>query len=667
VAELKKAGKYEILRRIGEGGFGVVYQGRDPFIKRQVAIKTCSSSNEETRRRFLREAEIGGGIEHPNITVIYDFGYEEETPYLVQEFLSGEDLDEKIARREPIPLTTKLDYLLQAAQGLGFAHEHGITHRDIKPSNLRILDDDRVKIMDFGIAKLAKTETQLTQTGTTLGTPAYLSPEQLRGDVVDQRSDIYSYGVLAFELLTYRRMFSADTISALFFQILNQRPTKLTEIWPDCPPELELLIERCVEKNAQQRVQSFRDVIVVLQRVIEQVRASGLDYQVSAPTAVTTPPIPSEMPRQVAMTEARNQIEDMLESGDLKRAARALLDARQSFGDALPFRTLHDRLRLLQTAAQPLEDSPQMGAAVVQIQQWLAARELDQALAAHAAACEQLGETPTLIALGRQIRVQQRLREGRELLANGQIEDAAAAVERAHELDPDNPEVSSVMRLVEAGRAGEDATALRPGAHDSTVAMSAAAATAQRARTSATAGPTALRTPPAVPTTPAARTFETGAATAARPAVATPPVPREPSGSLATSAAAAARPVPWKPIAAAVVALLMLVIVGVVVARWLGGADAGGSGELGTFVLSATPWAEVTKIVDAEGQPQPLPANPFTPLALELPRGQYQVTLRHPEIAQERVVDVAIGEEAAAETVVLYEADAAAYFRDLGW
>ncbi|HUP24122.1 MAG TPA: protein kinase [Thermoanaerobaculia bacterium] len=635
MAELEKAGKYEILRRIGEGGFGVVYQGRDPFIKRQVAIKTCSSSHEETRRRFLREAEIGGGIEHPNITIIYDFGYEGETPYLVQEFLSGEDLDEKIGRRESIPLTTKLDYLLQTAQGLGFAHEHGITHRDIKPSNLRILDDDRVKIMDFGIAKLAKTETQLTQTGTTLGTPAYLSPEQLRGDVVDQRSDVYSYGVLAYELLTYKRMFGADNISALFFQILNQKPPSLTELWSDCPPELDLLIQQCVAKNPVERIQNFRDVVVSLQRVIEQVRANGLDFSVTG--AGAPPPLPSstELPRQQAMTAARNQIEGMLESGDLKRAARALIDAQESFGNALPFRTLHDRLRQLQTASQPLEDSAHMTIAVTEIREWLAAGALEQAEAAHANACGQLGDGPSLIALGRQIRVQQRIREGRELMARGQLEEAAAAVQRAQELDPDNPEVSSVLKLLEAGRAGEAKTAFRPAPHGSTVSLTDLRPAAEREAATATAVPTHQRTPSSVA------------------------VPLSGAG-------AASRSIRWKPMALAAAALLALILAGVAVVRWLGGDPTTGVAA-GTFLLSATPWAEVTGIVDADGVSQPLPSIPFTPLRLQLPHGEYQVTLRHPAVAEEQTVTLAIGGETDRQTVVLDAADSAAYFRDLGW
>jgi hypothetical protein len=465
-------------------------------------------------------------------------------------------------------------------------------------------------------------------------------------------------------------MFSADTISSLFFQILNQKPAKLTEIWPECPPELESLIERCVEKNPAQRVQSFRDVIVTLQRVIEHARSTGLDFSLGTTAATTAPAkLPSELPRQQAMTEARNQIEDMLESGDLKRAARALLDARQSFGDALPFRTLHDRLRQMQTAVQQLEDSPEMTAAVTEVQQWLASGDVDAAAAAHAAACERLGEAPSLIALGRQIRVRQRLREGRELLAAGQVEEAAAAVERAHELDPDNPEVSSALRLIEAGRAGEQATALRPAAHDSTVVVGGPAPAAARARTSATVGPTALRTPPPVSTPPPVRTSGTQAGTAARTPVAVAPPPasaaeRAPAGG----GAAAARQVPWKPIAAAVAALLVLVVVGVVVAVWLGGEDRGAGTEAGTFVLSATPWAEVTSIVDADGEPVPLPENPFTPVDLALPRGEYRVTLRHPAAAEEKTVTVAIGESAARETVVVVqEADAAAYFRDLGW
>src|SRR5262247_3106067 len=161
---LEKIGKYEVSEQIGVGGFGAVYRGRDPFIKRTVAIKTCQVNDEEIKHRFFREAELAGNLHHRNITTIYDFGVENGIPYIVQEFLTGEDLDKKIKRGEPIAAARKVEILMAIADGT-------------------------VKVMDFGIAKSLQTESNLTQTGITLGTSAYLAPEQIRGEAIDRRTD----------------------------------------------------------------------------------------------------------------------------------------------------------------------------------------------------------------------------------------------------------------------------------------------------------------------------------------------------------------------------------------------------------------------------------------------------------------------------------------------
>ena len=187
---MERFGKYEVLREIGKGGFGVVYEARDPHLRRPVAIKTCLTDDPKSARRFNREAAIAASLQHRNITMVYDYGTKDEVAYLVQEHLSGEDLSVKIERGDQLPLATKLLYLIQIARGLGYAHGQGVVHRDIKPSNIRILGDGTVKIMDFGIAKARGFDTSLTASGEAFGTPAYLSPEQIRSEKVDHRTDI---------------------------------------------------------------------------------------------------------------------------------------------------------------------------------------------------------------------------------------------------------------------------------------------------------------------------------------------------------------------------------------------------------------------------------------------------------------------------------------------
>ncbi len=253
--------KYQVLEKIGVGGFGVVYKAYDPFIKRAVAIKTCTSEDAEMRERFMREAEIAGNLHHRNIVTVYDFGFKDGVPYLVQEYLSGEDLDRKIKRREYLSLPEKLLYLVQIVRGLQYAHSRGVVHRDIKPANIRILEDDTAKIMDFGIAKLAHHDQALTQAGITLGTAAYLAPEQIRGGAFDARTDLFSFGILAFELFALERPFQGAEISAVFYKILNEPAPSLREKAPECPPELERIIRRCLEKEPDRRYSGCSELL----------------------------------------------------------------------------------------------------------------------------------------------------------------------------------------------------------------------------------------------------------------------------------------------------------------------------------------------------------------------------------------------------------------------
>ncbi len=278
---MDQIGKYEVLDKIGSGGFAVVYKGYDPFIKRPVAIKVCYSRDEETRKRFHREAEIAGRLVHRNITAVYDFGLHESMPYLVEEYLPGEDLAHMIRRREPETLDEKLDVLLQIVSGLGYAHSRDVIHRDIKPSNVRILDNGRVKIMDFGTAKLANVESNLTQTGMTLGTVAYLSPERLLGEPSGTNSDIFSLGVLAYELLSFRRPFAGRNIPNLIDQVLNASPVPLERNWPACPQSLSDVVHKCLVKDPALRYASCAELIADL----EQVRA---DHCSSVPVPETS-------------------------------------------------------------------------------------------------------------------------------------------------------------------------------------------------------------------------------------------------------------------------------------------------------------------------------------------------------------------------------------------
>ncbi|MEM1206051.1 MAG: protein kinase [Acidobacteriota bacterium] len=296
---MDKIGKYQLLEQIGVGGFGEVFRGFDPFIKRNVAIKTCSSQSTEIRSRFFQEAEIAGNLNHRNITTVYDFGVEGDLPFLIQEYLSGEDLDRKIKRREFLPYPEKVFYLLQIARGLACAHDEGVIHRDIKPANIRILDDGTAKIMDFGIAKLAQAESGLTQTGMTVGTAAYLAPEQVRGATVDLRTDIFSFGVLAYELLTYERPFQGQQISSVLYQVLHAEPKPILELWPSAPPDIVAIIDRCLSKDPSGRFADGSELmrrLEVLQRQGREDRAADAETPAAGLRRTSPPPAPPPNP-----------------------------------------------------------------------------------------------------------------------------------------------------------------------------------------------------------------------------------------------------------------------------------------------------------------------------------------------------------------------------------
>ncbi|MCP4660882.1 MAG: serine/threonine protein kinase [bacterium] len=281
-----RIGKYEILAKIAQGGFGEVFLGRDDLLKRLVAIKTCTAPD-DFYRRFLREVEIVGRLKHPNIITVYDAGFHDEVPFLVVEYLAGEDLADAIRQLRPSPPAGRLATLLQVARALEYAHARGVIHRDVKPSNIRVLGDGRVTLMDFGIAKLQGDGTHLTEPGATVGTLAYIAPEQLLGEAIDGRADIFSFGAVAYELLSYRRPFPGDTDPALLVQILRQEPTALAQLWPGCPPRLAALVARCLEKEPADRFPDCTSLIAELTAVAVEL---GPDTPRVDPIARILPP-----------------------------------------------------------------------------------------------------------------------------------------------------------------------------------------------------------------------------------------------------------------------------------------------------------------------------------------------------------------------------------------
>jgi len=259
-SERRMIGKYEIVSKIGAGGFGTVYEAFDPLIQRKVAVKTCEIGTPEIRARTFQEAQLAGRLQHPNITTVYDFGLDGDVPYIVQEFLPGEDLDIRIARGEPMPLGKKLKILVGIAIGLEYAHKAGVIHRDIKPSNIRLLDGTAIKIMDFGIAKSQNAEVEITKAGVAVGSAGYMSPEQICGDPVDHRTDIFSFGLLAYELLTGRKAFRGENLFKLLETVVKEEPPPLEEVAPAVPPMLCEIVRKTMRKEPGERFQTAREL-----------------------------------------------------------------------------------------------------------------------------------------------------------------------------------------------------------------------------------------------------------------------------------------------------------------------------------------------------------------------------------------------------------------------
>jgi len=271
---MAKIGKYEIVEELGRGGMGVVYKAYDALMEREVAIKVISDgvlAMPEIKSRFYREARTAGKLGHENITVVYDVSEEDGKPYIVMEYLAGADLGTLLDRGEPMSLQLKLGYAVQICRGLSFSHSHGIIHRDIKPGNIRITGTGRVKIMDFGIAK--PESSNLTRTGALIGTPFYMSPEQIQGKKVDKRSDIFSFGVLFYELLTGKKPFAGVEPTSVMFKIVHEEPEKIDDALIEHRNGLRDILLTTLAKDPDKRFQDLAEVADLLEHVIGELKS----------------------------------------------------------------------------------------------------------------------------------------------------------------------------------------------------------------------------------------------------------------------------------------------------------------------------------------------------------------------------------------------------------
>ncbi|HEX9129325.1 MAG TPA: protein kinase, partial [Gemmatimonadaceae bacterium] len=297
-------GKYRILELVGEGAMGVVYRAQDAVLDRAVAIKVMNDSiarQDDLRKRFLHEAQAAGSLQHPNVVCIYDLGEADGHLFIAMEYVQGVDLEHLIDSGKPLSLQDRLDIIIDVLTGLAFAHKRGIVHRDIKPANIRVGEDGRAKIMDFGVAHLASSS--MTSTGSILGTPTYMAPEQITEGKTSAATDIFATGGVLYQILTQMKPFDAPTLQNLFFKIITEKPRPVSELVPGLPPALDRIVLKAMAKEPSERYASALEMANDLTSVRSKLSGPSYPASVSLSASVASA---IEMSRKHSQTRARN-------------------------------------------------------------------------------------------------------------------------------------------------------------------------------------------------------------------------------------------------------------------------------------------------------------------------------------------------------------------------
>jgi tetratricopeptide (TPR) repeat protein len=440
----EQIGKYKILSKIGQGAMGEVFKAHDPVLDRYVAIKTIAgelSGDEMLRTRFHREAQSAARLNHPNIIKVFDFGEESGTLYMAMELLEGTDLKHAISKRTLHTLEDKLRILEQIAEGLAFAHANEVVHRDLKPANIHI-QAGQVKIMDFGLARLSGSE--ITRTGMVMGTPHYMSPEQVRGERADARSDVFALGCVFYEMLSYRKPFDADSMHSVLFKVLQEQPRSVRDVVPDLPMVLFQIVEVALAKDPAQRFQdgrAFRDALG---------QAAQAMHNGQGDVPLRDLPVPGQ-PAGAVVTESltTDAVQRAIEPAPARRSSASMAgaSARRPAPRPAP-----------EKSRAPLYVGIGVAVAVLFVAAvLLAARLLMGPAAAPSPATRQIDRLAQAV-------VQTQVELASKKLRAGDYLDAKRQAERALKLDPNNAEGKRVMdsaerALKQLNQAVEDAVA----------------------------------------------------------------------------------------------------------------------------------------------------------------------------------------------------------------
>jgi serine/threonine-protein kinase len=428
-SKVKKIGKYEVVDVLGRGGMGVVYKAVDPAIGRTVAIKMITGAfadDPDLLKRFYREAQSTGSLQHPNIVTVYDLGDQDGVPYLVIEFLEGEGLDKLIAGRRPFTMVDKLGLAIQVCSGLHFAHQRTVVHRDIKPPNVMVLKDGNIKIVDFGIARIGNDN--LTRPGQMVGSIHYMSPEQVNAGAIDSRTDIFSTGVLLYELLTYALPFEGKDMGSTLLKILQEPPPQLSVYLKQYPAELDEILGRAMAKDRDERYQTAEDFGFDLIRVQEALKRDMVsEYIVRAQTLV----------QQEQWQKAKDEISQVLKI-DRQNASAIELN------------------RVIQSNIQKLQRSEQVKQLKAQAESAVTERRLDEAVAYLTEAISVDKTNPELLNLRevvqqareRQARFADAVRRAENAHDAGELDSAKAAIDEALSLVPEDAEAKTLQSAI---------------------------------------------------------------------------------------------------------------------------------------------------------------------------------------------------------------------------
>jgi hypothetical protein len=397
-----QVGRYEIQRRLGRGGMGTVYVAHDPVLGRMVAIKMFAGDLDmpDASERFAREARAAAALSHPNIVTIFDFGEFASQPYIVMEYVPGDTMANLIRRKAPITIAEKLRWMEELCAGAGYAHQMSLVHRDIKPANLMIDRSGRVRILDFGIARMLGIA---SNTAVMIGTPGYMAPEQITGEPVDHRSDLFSIGVVFYELLAYAEPFPGDTLPMITHRIVHEEPTPLAQLAPDLSHDIIAIVRQAMRKRSAERFKDAETLRIAIARVRRQYESDDDWNRPTMPVGFDTTPL-----------SGGNR-----GTGSARRRSNDAVGIAQMTPPPDPRRTDREALARRRTA--------QVEAALTQARTLFGQRKFDEALDA----CQQaltLDETHTgALELEEEIQTALRIQEGVEIAADDSVDSALTA------------------------------------------------------------------------------------------------------------------------------------------------------------------------------------------------------------------------------------------------